>query len=493
MSKRKVVLITDGDKMAQKAVEVVAKNIGGRCISLSGGNPTPVSGEELVALIKMAAYDPVLVMFDDCGVRGEGKGEEVLRHVATHPEIHVLGAIAVASNCVEGKAISVDLAIDLHGNIVHHGVDKIGNEQSCEPLRISGDTLGVLNEIEVPIIIGVGDIGKMKKMDSWEIGAPVTTKAVELILVHHQEINKIVCYNQLMMRILAVVTAILSYIMLLMGAIVTKTGSGKGCGSSWPFCHGQLIPESFPVPTVIEYSHRIISGGVGFLILLLTIASWVMYKENMRIKVLSFLSLFFVVLQGALGALTVVFENVFAKKAALALHFGFSLISFASVVLLTICIVKREHQPVGTLSKSLRYFIWGLLVYTYGVVYTGAFVRHTHATMGCGYEFPLCGNTYAPHLASVAGIHLLHRYAALILWCLVLWFLVIMLRQYSKGNMFRSASMLAFVLITCQAASGVWTVLSGGQVLVALLHTTLIACFFAVLAYICMESSSPRG
>lgn len=187
MTKRDIILITDGDRMAQHAVEVVAKNIGGRCISRSGGNPTPISGEKMVDFIKEAAYDPVLVMFDDCGEGGEGKGEEVLRYVATHPDVRVLGAVAVASNCSEGEATRVDVAIDLNGEIVHHAVDKSGKEQKSQPLRIKGDTVGVLNEIEIPIIVGVGDIGKMKHKDSWKVGAPVTTKAVELILDHHKK------------------------------------------------------------------------------------------------------------------------------------------------------------------------------------------------------------------------------------------------------------------------------------------------------------------
>lgn len=295
------------------------------------------------------------------------------------------------------------------------------------------------------------------------------------------------------MRILAVITALLSYIMLLMGAIVTKTGSGKGCGNSWPFCHGQLFPEELPVSTIIEYSHRIISGGVGFLILILTISSWIKYKENTCIKVLSFFSLFFVVLQGVLGALTVVFTASFAKKAALALHFGFSLISFASVVLLTICLIKKKKEPI-VVSKHLRFSVWGVLIYTYAVIYTGALVRHTHATMGCGFKFPLCESASSfPHFSSLAGIHMLHRYAAISLWCCVLCLLIYILRHFDRGTKIRTASILAFVLITLQAVSGIWTVLSGGQILVALIHTTVISGFFAVLSYICMEMGFSRG
>ena len=50
--KRKVILITDGDEYAKRTVELIAREIGGRCISLSQGNPTTLKGKEIVELIK---------------------------------------------------------------------------------------------------------------------------------------------------------------------------------------------------------------------------------------------------------------------------------------------------------------------------------------------------------------------------------------------------------------------------------------------------------
>lgn len=298
-----------------------------------------------------------------------------------------------------------------------------------------------------------------------------------------------------LLRGLGVVTSIGAYFMLLMGAVVTKTGSGKGCGNSWPFCHGQLIPESLPLETVFEYSHRIISAIDGLLILALTVCSWLTFRQDRRVKILGFLSLFFVVLQGALGALTVVFEQTFAQKAALALHFGFSLISFASVILLTIYLFQLKHNKKvifdrSALSGALRYSIWGLAVYTYVVVYTGALVRHAGATMSCGYSFPLCGR-FLPGLDSPAAIHFLHRLAGISLWILVLILFVWIWRQYKQRSDLRKGVIWAFVLITLQAISGVFTVMMGGQVLAALLHTTIISVFFAVLMFLCMQIGLP--
>ncbi|SFJ28564.1 stage V sporulation protein AE [Thermoflavimicrobium dichotomicum] len=182
MPKRKVILVTDGDQIAKEVLELVAKQIGGRCISLSSGNPTPLSGPMLVALIQQTPYDPVLVMFDDCGNAKEGMGERALRYVASHPDIQVLGVIAVASNCTKGRGTPIHMAVDLHGQIVSHCIDKDGQIQKNKPLRIYGDTVEVLNHIQVPIVIGIGDIGKMRRKDHVRIGAPITTKAVQLIL-----------------------------------------------------------------------------------------------------------------------------------------------------------------------------------------------------------------------------------------------------------------------------------------------------------------------
>jgi stage V sporulation protein AE len=181
-SVRNVIIITDGDKVASHAVQRVAMEVGGRCISRSAGNPTPLQGEEIVNQVMKAAYDPVLVMFDDNGQWEYGDGEKALEYVATHPNIKVLGAIAVASNTDAVEGTHIDLAVDSNGKIVESGVDKDGNIEFSKELRIYGDTVDVLDRLQIPLIIGVGDIGKMNGRDHIRYGAPITRKAVEIIL-----------------------------------------------------------------------------------------------------------------------------------------------------------------------------------------------------------------------------------------------------------------------------------------------------------------------
>jgi stage V sporulation protein AE len=168
--------------VARKAVEVATKNIGGRCISRSAGNPTELSGEEIVEQIKKAHHDPVVVMVDDCGDTGAGKGETALLEIIKNEAVDILGIIAVASNGKEGSNVKVDCSFTKEGRKVEAAVDKYGN--NIFTVRISGDTLSVLRDLQVPVVVGLGDPGKMDGNDDIRIGAPITTAALKEVLNH---------------------------------------------------------------------------------------------------------------------------------------------------------------------------------------------------------------------------------------------------------------------------------------------------------------------
>lgn len=178
--KRKIILVTDGDEVARKAVERATMNIGGRCISRSAGNPTPISGTEIAKLIETALHDPVVVMVDDIGNPNLGKGEQALSYLLTNSDIEVLGVIAVASNTEGVEGVEVDFSIDHTGKIVENAVDKNGFETDTKILY--GDTVDILNSFSVPLIIGIGDIGKIFGVDRYTNGAPLITKALKEIV-----------------------------------------------------------------------------------------------------------------------------------------------------------------------------------------------------------------------------------------------------------------------------------------------------------------------
>lgn len=180
--KRKVILVTDGDKIAKRAVETASRNIGARCISRSAGNPTRLTGEQIVRQVKIARHDPVVVMLDDKGFQGRGSGETALEYLAGHPEIEVLGVLAVASNTEFAGSVQVNCSVTCTGDITEAAVDKFGREKQEQTPSLTGDTVENLNSLDFPVIIGIGDIGKMDGADDPDRGAPLTTKAFKEIL-----------------------------------------------------------------------------------------------------------------------------------------------------------------------------------------------------------------------------------------------------------------------------------------------------------------------
>lgn len=177
-ARRKVIIITDGDRVAGRTVKIAAKNVGARVISLTTGNPTPISGRKVVELIKQAPTDPVIIMVDDKGTCGFGKGEQVLEYVAKHPDICVIGAVAVASNTSGTEGIRVDESVTRDCAIVKGPVDKLGNPEKRGNKYLEGDTVDILSQLNIPVVIGTGDTGKMEFADDCSRGAPITTKAL---------------------------------------------------------------------------------------------------------------------------------------------------------------------------------------------------------------------------------------------------------------------------------------------------------------------------
>ncbi|TSB46540.1 stage V sporulation protein AE [Alkalicoccobacillus porphyridii] len=177
-----VIFITDGDAAAKKTIEWVATELGCRCISASAGNPSTLSKQKLIQNIFQTPDDAVvLIMFDDCGYREEGPGERLMRALFDHPDIRVLGAVAVASATHAREWTNVHISIDRYGELTEYGVDKEGL-QDLELNRMNGDTVYILDELKLPIVVGIGDIGKMRGQDDVKRGCPVTKKAVQLIL-----------------------------------------------------------------------------------------------------------------------------------------------------------------------------------------------------------------------------------------------------------------------------------------------------------------------
>lgn len=180
--KKKVIVVTDGDSLAQKAVYRACRNLGLYPLLSSGGNPTPLNGPELVREIKKAPSQTVVVMLDDRGKRGKGKGEADLEYLLKEESIDVLGVVAVASATNATRGVEVDCAVDASGQRIDRPVDKDGKPEPIGNRYLEGDTAEILARYPHIRVVGCGDPGKMRGRDSPRYGAEITTRCIQELL-----------------------------------------------------------------------------------------------------------------------------------------------------------------------------------------------------------------------------------------------------------------------------------------------------------------------
>ena len=101
----------------------------------------------------------------------------------------------------------------------------------------------------------------------------------------------------------------LSILSILAGAFVRATGSGDGCGATWPTCKGRIIPALSDTSELIEFSHRSISGVLLIVTLIIFAKTRKFQKDSLARTVTNYLT-FFVIFEALIGAVIVIFEWV---------------------------------------------------------------------------------------------------------------------------------------------------------------------------------------
>jgi heme a synthase len=290
-------------------------------------------------------------------------------------------------------------------------------------------------------------------------------------------------FSRQFFKILSVVTTIGMFIVLVMGVTVTTTNSARGCGGSWPLCNGKFIPE-FAVSTLIEFSHRAVTGVETILVLALAAGVLYYWRGRREIQILAPLMVIFLFLQAALGALAVVFNPT--PPEILAAHFGVSLLSFVSILLVAIFLFEEKttdrlrDRPT---PAGFRNLVFALALYTYFVVYTGAYVRHRGVELACA-TWPLCNGQVVPNLTSGAGIVFLHRFASLLLAAGAVWLFLWARRLRAGRPDLYWGSVAVLVGVILQALEGALVVWSRLNLFSLLAHGAVIALVFGALGYL---------
>lgn len=305
------------------------------------------------------------------------------------------------------------------------------------------------------------------------------------------------------------VTLFLTFDLVLFGAFTRLTDSGLGC-PDWPGCYGAASPvgahadiaaaqQAMPTGPVtfpkawIEMIHRYLATGVGVLIIVLLAGAW---AERRRLKVSLFwpaLTLVWVCVQGAFGALTVTMK-LFPAIVTLHLLGGLALLALLRVQ--SVAYATPAHTP--PLPARAQRWLWLAFALVWAQVALGGWVSTNYAVLACT-DFPTCQGSWWPVMdgsgfsvwrdlghtaageplpfAALTAIHYSHRLAAY----LVLAVLVVVALVLRRAPGWRTESHWLLGLSALQLLTGLSNVVLGWPLLAAVMHTGGAAALVLVL------------
>lgn len=147
---------------------------------------------------------------------------------------------------------------------------------------------------------------------------------------------------------------------ILWGAYVRASGSGAGCGSHWPTCHGQVLPRAPSTATLIELTHRITSGLAMLLVVAQLVAARRVFAPGHLARRAAGWSLFFMITEALVGAGLVIFEKVAHDKSlARGWWMGAHLINtFMLLASMTLVVFAASREGAVAARPTGRSALW---------------------------------------------------------------------------------------------------------------------------------------
>ena len=337
------------------------------------------------------------------------------------------------------------------------------------------------------------------------------------------------------LQLLTLLTLFLTFDLVVFGAFTRLTDSGLGC-PDWPGCYGSASPlgavqhidaaqsvlPGGPVTHAkawVEMIHRYLATGVGVLILTLTLASWQACRARRRSStpcascqncLLSpwwpTVTLLWVCLQGAFGALTVTMK-LFPLIVTAHLLGGLVLLALLRAQAVRHAQVQQQ-APAVVLSTRVRRLTLTAFALLWLQIALGGWVSTNYAVLACT-DFPDCQQSFWPVMdfrqgftlwrelgagldgasisfAALTAIHYAHRLGAYV----ALAALLLLAVNLHRRPVFRRQARWLAGLTLLQAATGLSNVVLGWPLLAAVMHTGGAAALVLALTGIFFSSRS---
>ncbi len=266
-------------------------------------------------------------------------------------------------------------------------------------------------------------------------------------------------------RALALISAVATYLLVVLGSTVRVSDSGMGC-SSWPLCNGRIGPIDHLHP-LLEQSHRYLATIVTVAVIALVVLTWRGGARMAQVRTFSLLSLGVVVVQIVLGAITVLTHNAPVTVAA---HLIVGLLFLAAVTVTAVASFVDPARPWGRFNGDE--LAWASVAGLFVVLLSGSVVVDGGAEAACR-SWPAC--LASPSPTRLVSLQYVHRSLVLVAAVLVVAYVVALWRDH------RATAIVAAALLAAQIVVGAFDAVLGAPAALADVHLALASALWAVV------------
>lgn len=176
---------------------------------------------------------------------------------------------------------------------------------------------------------------------------------------------------------LAWAVLVFTVLVILGGAVVRATGSGDGCGDTWPVCSDRIFPANAGLETMIEFGHRLMSGAAIVGIAVLYLWARRLYDRGNLVRWGASAAVVLIVIESLIGASLVLFgwvgdDTSIARMIVVPLHLLNTMFLIAALTFTAWWSSSNEQPRRAIGSEEGRRLAWGagglLLVATVGAL-----------------------------------------------------------------------------------------------------------------------------